>query len=203
MFNYDDFKGLLKSLNDKLEKNSLHTEIFAIGGFAMMCNAKTYGFDSRGFSIDIDSYNRYSDEILALVDEVSHEFGILSERWLNTHWHDTKGGYDEIIESFPDWKWEESQDLMFSNIKFYYANLEGLLKMKLSVINEKLELDRLGLELGFGNEPIGVSVRKNDVMDVKIILDVFSEDNLHRIKNDKIAQMFAEYRPAFEYLKNQ
>jgi len=201
MFSYDDFKRLLKSLNEKLESKNIHTEIYAIGGFAMMCNAKTYGFDSRGFSIDIDSYMSYSEDVLKLVDEVSDEFGILSERWLNTHWHDKKDGFDEIIESFSDWKWEVSDDLIFSNIKFYYANIEGLFKMKLSVIEEKLELDRLGLELGFGKAPIGVSVRKNDVMDIKILLDVLEEDNLQNVKNEKIKKMFAEYVQAFEYLK--
>jgi len=202
MFSYNDFKGLLKSLNDKLQSENLHTEIYAIGGFAMMCNAKTYGFDSRGFSIDIDSYMSYSEDVLKLVDEVSDEFGILSERWLNTHWHDKKDGFDEIIESFSDWKWEESEDLIFSNIKFYYANIEGLLKMKLSVIEEKLELDRLGIELGFGKGPIGVSVRKNDVMDVKILLDVLVEEDLQAVKNEKIKKMFYEYEQAFEYLKS-
>ena len=203
MFNYEDFKRLLNALDQKLQENELHTEIFAIGGFAMMCNAKVHGFDSRGLSIDIDSYMSYSEEILKLVDEVSAQFGIISERWLNTHWHDRKEGFDEIIESFSDWKWEESKDLVFSNIEFYYGNLEGLLKMKLSAINEKLELDKLGAELEFNHAPIGTSVRQNDLMDVKIILNVFKENDLENVRNSKISGMFAEYKSAFEFLKKK
>lgn len=201
MFDYEDFKKLLSSLNKKLKKNELHTKIFAIGGFAMMCNARAYDFESRGFSVDIDSYMNYSEKILKLVDEVSVEFGILSERWLNTHWHDRKEGFDENIESFSDWKWEKTADLVFSNIEFYYGNLEGLLKMKLSAIDEKLELDKLGVELGFSNAPIGVSVRKNDLVDVKMILDFFDENDFDNIKQSKIAKMFAEYKLAVEFLK--
>jgi len=201
MFNYENFKDLLSSLNQKLRENELHIKIFAIGGFAMMCNAKAFGFESRGFSVDIDSYMNYSQKVLKLVDDVSAEFGILTERWLNTHWHDRKDGFDENIECFSDWKWEMSDDLVFSNIEFFYGNLEGLLKMKLSAINEKLELDKLGVELGFSNAPYGSSVRKNDIVDVKIILDAFDECDFENITNYKIAKMLIDYNFAFEFLK--
>jgi len=202
MFNYDDFKKLLSLLDQKLKENELYIEVFAIGGFAMMCNAKTYGFNSRELSIDIDTYMSYSEDVLNLVDEVSSEFEILTERWLNTHWYDKKDGFDDVIESFSDWKWEKSEDLVFSNIELYYANLEGLLKMKLSAINEKLELDQLRQDLHFGIEPVGTSVRINDLIDVKTILAVLKEDSLQDVKNAKIKKMFAEYEQAFEYLKN-
>ena len=201
MFSYACFKNLLSALNDKLKKQELRIEIFAIGGFAMMCNAKSYGFDSRGLSIDIDSYERYSDDILSLVDEVSTDFGILTERWLNSHWYNKKDGFDEIIETYPNWRWSKSEDLTFSNITLYYASIEGLLKMKLSAINEKLELDFLGKELRFNNRSIGSSVRKNDLMDVKIMLDVLEEENLMAIKNAHIKTVLNHYPLAYEYLK--
>ena len=136
MFTYDDFNLMLNRFNEKLMSNNLNTIIYAIGGFAMMCNAKELGFDSRGISIDIDSYYEYSEEIKKLVDEVSDEFGIISESWLNSHWYEQKlknEGFDETIESYPFWKWEQSSDLTFSNLKVYYANLEGLLRMKLTI----------------------------------------------------------------------
>ena len=54
--------------------------------------------------------------------------------------------------------------------------------MKLTIINEKLYLDKLVAELDLNNEAIGFSVRKNDVMDVKIILNFFKEYDLEEIK---------------------
>ena len=69
MYTYENFKELLSLLNEKLMNEKLEIEIYAIGGFAMMCNSQNLGFDAREISIDIDSYNEYNERIIELINE--------------------------------------------------------------------------------------------------------------------------------------
>ena len=191
MYSYENFKEMLNTLNEKIIEKNLDMEIYAIGGFAMMCNARSLGIDAREISIDIDSYNKYSETIMSLIDEVADEFYLDERKWLNTEWRDAalkagNGIEDWIIVTYPGWRWEVSNDLNLSNIKVYYANVEGLLAMKLRAIEDKLESE---------SEP-----RLNDVRDVVSILKLFKED-INDIENETIKSLLDSFEVSKKYLK--
>jgi len=191
MYSYENFKEMLNALNEKLIEENLDMEIYAIGGFAMMCNARSLGFDAREISIDIDSYNQYNETIMNLIDKVADEFDLDERKWLNTDWRNAvlkagNGIEDWIIVTYPGWKWEISSDVNLAKIKVYYANIEGLFAMKLRAVEDKVET---------GFEP-----RLNDVRDLVSILRLFEED-IDNIKNETIKSLLDSFPISKKYLK--
>lgn len=189
MHYYEDFKEMLECLNEKLIAVDAKIEIRAIGGFAIMCNSMVLNFDARNASVDIDAYNEYEDNIKTLIQEVATEFDV-NDDWLNTDWRDDytmkHHSEDGIIIGLNGWAWIPSMDIILSNIKVFYANVEGLFAMKLRSVNERLEQQE---------EP-----RLNDVTDLISILALFEEENLSIVKNELIQDLLVHFGWAKDYL---
>jgi len=190
MHYYEDFKEMLVCLNEKLILTDSQIEIRAIGGFAMMCNATVLNFDTRNASVDIDSYNIYTEKVKQLIKEVAEEFEI-NEDWLNTDWRDDYiskyHSEDGIIIGLEEWEWIPSKDIQLSNI-ISYANLEGLFAMKLRSVNEKLNQQE---------EP-----RLNDLADLIAMVSYFEKKDLSKISNQSLSYMLEHFELAKEYLMN-
>ena len=191
MHYYEDFKDMLRCLNEKLVAADAHIEIKAIGGFAMMCNAMMLNFDSRNASVDIDSYHAYTEKIKLLIREVATEFEV-NHDWLNTDWRDDYTSKyhseDGIIIGLADWKWIPLKDIALSNINISYASIEGLFAMKLRAVDEKLAKHE---------EP-----RLNDVTDLTAILTFFKIGNLDDLPNASIEHLLNHFLNAKNYLAN-
>ena len=189
MHYYDDFKEMLDCLNQKLIEVNAEIEIRAIGGFAMMCNSMVLNFDARNASVDIDAYNEYTDNIKTLIKDVSLEFEV-NDDWLNTDWRDDYTmkyhSEDGIVIGLNGWEWIPSTDIVLSNIKIFYANVEGLFAMKLRSVNERFEQQE---------EP-----RLNDITDLISILKLFEENDLDNVKNELIQKLLKHYVWAKDYL---
>lgn len=179
MHYFEDFEEMLEHLNDLLVRENASIEIRAIGGFAMMCNAQVMNFDSRNASVDIDSYNQYTDKIKGLIEEVANVFEV-NKDWLNTDWRDEYllkyYSEDGIILGLKEWKWVAFNEFNLSNISITYANIEGIFAMKCRAIHERI-LKR--------EEP-----RLNDIVDALAILKIDALENIPKVELSKVLDHF-------------
>ena len=179
--NLRKFERALTHLNNLLQINDIKIDIFAIGGFALMC----HGVRGEELTEDIDSLlsHSYSDDVIKLIADTGREVG-LDDDWLNTQWSEINHFDDSI---YKDIIFVESA-YNFSNISVKICTLESLLKMKIMQVEEVMAYDDLPLqdvlyimsELNLTSNEFLLLVHKFDLRDscrnaVSVILDL-----LHR-----------------------
>ena len=187
---FDIFIKMLGELNEFIAndfdtKNIL--EVRAIGGFSMIIHKRLGEISGpREESRDIDSLTKdYPAEIINKIMEIGEKYGADdADGWLNNHWNRTKN-YNEEFEFFI--KWKELEEVFFSNIVIYYADLESLFMFKIRAMDNRIELAHL--------EP-----REQDILDVVSITRAFGIKNFDDIPNEQIKSTIPYFPHAVNYL---
>lgn len=187
---FDIFIKMLGELNEFIA-NDFDTkyilEVRAIGGFSMIIHKRLGEISGpREESRDIDSLTKdYPAEIINKIMEIGEKYGADdADGWLNNHWNRTKN-YNEEFEFFI--KWKELEEVSFSNIVIYYADLESLFMFKIRAMDNRIELAHL--------EP-----REQDILDIVSITRAFGIKNFDDIPNEQIKSTIPYFPHAVNYL---
>lgn len=185
---FDIFIQMLGELNEFIVKDfdpQYILEVRAIGGFSMIIHKRLGEISGpREESRDIDSLTKdYPDKIIDKIMEIGEKYGADdADGWLNNHWNRTKK-YNEEFEFFI--KWKVLEEVSFSNIVIYYADLESLFMFKIRAMDDRIELAHL--------EP-----REQDILDVVSITRAFGIKSFDDIPNELIKSTI----PYFPYAVN-
>ena len=187
---YQTFINMLTDLNrfifSKYDPQYI-LEVRAIGGFSMIIYKRLGIIDNpREKSRDIDTLtNDYPAAILEEIKRIGERYGIDDvDGWLNNHWNRTKNYNDEFAFFI---RWQKLEDVSFSNINVYYADLESLFMFKIRAMDDRINLARL--------EP-----REQDVVDVASMLRAFDINNTDNISNELIRNTMLYFPYAVNYL---
>ena len=162
-------------------------EVRAIGGFSMIIHKRLGEISGpREESRDIDSLTKdYPDKIIDKIMEIGEKYGADdADGWLNNHWNRTKN-YNEEFEFFI--KWKVLEEVSFSNIVIYYADLESLFMFKIRAMDNRIELAHL--------EP-----REQDIIDVVSITRAFGIKSFDEIPNEQIKRTIPYFPHAVNFL---
>ena len=187
---FDIFIKMLEELNEFISNDfdpKYILEVRAIGGFSMIIHKRLGEISGpREESRDIDSLTKdYPAEIINKIMEIGEKYGADdADGWLNNHWNRTKN-YNEEFEFFI--KWKELEEVSFSNIVIYYADLESLFMFKIRAMDNRIELAHL--------EP-----REQDILDVVSITRAFGIKNFDDIPNEQIKSTIPYFPHAVNYL---
>ncbi|MBR1861484.1 MAG: hypothetical protein IJ796_06465 [Lachnospiraceae bacterium] len=187
---FDIFIKMLGELNDFIAKefdSEYILEVRAIGGFSMIIHKRLGEISGpREESRDIDSLTKdYPDKIIDKIMEIGEKYGADdADGWLNNHWNRTKN-YNEEFEFFI--KWKVLDEVSFSNIIIYYADLESIFMFKIRAMDNRIELAHL--------EP-----REQDILDVVSITRAFGITNFDDIENELIKRTVPYFPHAVNYL---
>ena len=187
---FDIFIKMLGELNEFIANDfdsEYILEVRAIGGFSMIIHKRLGEISGpREESRDIDSLTKdYPDKIIDKIMEIGEKYGADdADGWLNNHWNRTKN-YNEEFEFFI--KWKELEEVSFSNIVIYYADLESLFMFKIRAMDNRIELAHL--------EP-----REQEILDVVSITRAFGINNFDDISNEQIKSTIPYFPYAVNYL---
>ena len=187
---FDIFIKMLGELNEFIANDfdsEYILEVRAIGGFSMIIHKRLGEISGpREESRDIDSLTKdYPDKIIDKIMEIGEKYGADdADGWLNNHWNRTKN-YNEEFEFFI--KWRELEEVSFSNIVIYYADLESLFMFKIRAMDNRIELAHL--------EP-----REQDILDVVSITRAFGIKTFDDIPNEQIKSTIPYFPYAVNYL---
>lgn len=125
--NAEELLGLIWELDDEIDEPIV---IRAVGGFALAWR----GVRTEGLTADIDSItDDYSPSVSDAIARIGNKHG-LDQWWLNNDAAADDASF--LIESM-GLKWE-TVDIGFKNITLCVADLDSLLKLKLSAVEDSM-----------------------------------------------------------------
>ena len=182
----DELLSMLKDLDTWMVEHDKHIEIRAIGGFAVMCNARTHNDEWDRLSSDIDTLTEdYPEDVLEAIDLIGVKFGSADPRnWLNNAWNRTMK-YNDEFAFFAEWQ-DGSALVKLRNVDLKYCDLETIFFFKMRAVERNLNL--------------GVHPRRKDVDDILYILGFFKEKDIKNVKNAKMSTCIAYFPLAVEHI---
>ena len=182
----DQLLTMLEKLDEWMVEHDRHIEIRAIGGFAVMCNARANHVEWNRLSSDIDTLTEdYPGDVLQAIDQIGNEFGTAdSGGWLNNEWNKTMKYHDEFA-FFAEWR-DASSLIKLRNVDLKYCDLETIFYFKMRAVDTRIRQ---------GSLP-----REKDVNDVIRILQFFKEKDIKHIKNAKMSTCIAYFPRAVEHI---